>query len=139
MRDALDEGSTTPLIEAIVNQDEEEISFCLDRSSLQIDEPDWAGRTPLMYAGRNGHATTVQVLLQANADADKTEGKQQTVLMLACSDGHEAVVRALLQAGASTLATNVQGETAVSLATKHGHTSCVSLLQAANGQRRVTP
>ena len=102
--DSLEE-ETSPLIDASVNGDEDEIAFCLDRPVLQIDEPDGHGRTPLMYACALGDSTTCRQLLALRHIASprlKITARDRdgcTALMPAAAPPHAEIAAQLLGRG----------------------------------------
>ena len=56
--------------------------------------------TPLFVAAERGHLQVIRLLLEANADKDKTFQDGATPLFIAAQNGHLEVVRLLLEANA---------------------------------------
>lgn len=54
------------------------------------------GKTPLMYAARNGHAQAAKLLLESKALVNMQTAYGKTALMYASTHGHPDVVRVLL-------------------------------------------
>jgi ankyrin repeat family A protein 2 len=72
----------------------------LNEFSVDVDEEDSFGLTPLHWASFYGQITTVQLLLQKGAIVDK-EGKEgETALQLAAAGGHHDTLKILLSEGA---------------------------------------
>ena len=63
------------------------------------------GGTILMFAAQNGHASTVEVLVNAGADVNDVKDDGWTALMLAAQYGHEQTVSSLLDLGRRPLPT----------------------------------
>ncbi|KAI1177031.1 hypothetical protein F4777DRAFT_222673 [Nemania sp. FL0916] len=83
--------------------------------SRKIDGLDSYGRTPMLYAIRNGHATVVGALLEKCVMVDSQVNKM-TLLSHASVQGHEAIVRVLLMHGANVEARDNYGRTPLSYA-----------------------
>src|SRR5947199_973908 len=82
--------------------------FLLEQDSIGIDlqndvdsKDSEYGRTPLLWAARNGHEAVVKLLLATGkADVDSKDSKYgRTPLSWAAENGHEAVVKLLLATG----------------------------------------
>jgi ankyrin repeat protein len=73
------------------------------------------GAVPLEIAAQNGHAETVQILLEARANVNHQNKTGCTALFAAALMGHSEVVKLLLEAGASDIPTKF-GDTALSQA-----------------------
>lgn len=90
----------------------------LKHASLQIDQHDHDGNTPLMLACKGGQGRLVKLCLRkgANINAQNTIG--DTPLHLAAAAGHRAITKHLLQSGASPCIANKAGITAEHLIIK---------------------
>ncbi len=87
----------------------------------------------LVYAAALGDTETVQALIEAGAEIDRsnTQGRETwTPLMYAARGGHKATVRVLLEAGADVNAER-RGTTALKIARSRGHTYLEPLLREA--------
>ncbi len=87
----------------------------------------------LVYAAALGDTETVQALIEAGAQIDRsnTQGRETwTPLMYAARGGHKATVRVLLEAGADVNAER-RGTTALNMAISQGHTHLEPLLREA--------
>ncbi|KAF5324023.1 hypothetical protein D9611_008326 [Ephemerocybe angulata] len=102
---------------------------------IDINAPDTGGRTPLIFAARNGHEAVVKLLLAApgiNVNAANTG--RQIPLSYAASNGHEAVVKLLLAApGIDVNAPDTYGRTPLNCAVEYSREAVVKLLLAAPG------
>ena len=67
------------------------------------------GRTSLYSGAAANHAAVVELLLEADADANKADGQGSSPLMVAAQEGHDAVVEMLLRAG--SMVDQTKGET----------------------------
>ncbi len=81
-----------------------------------------------MFAASNGHADTLQALIDAGADVDDINLAGVTSLMLAVGNGHIGSVKTLLEDGADVHVKSNKGSTALSLAKMQGHHTIVQLL-----------
>ena len=93
------------------------------------EEDFFINRTALIYASKNGHATCVKLLLEAEANVNLKDRDNLTALMHAAGNGHVNCVELLLKAGADLNVNDRDNMTALALATRNGHAGCVRLLQ----------
>ena len=87
----------------------------------------------LVYAAALGDTETVQALIEAGAQIDRsnTQGRETwTPLMYAARGGYKATVKVLLEAGADVNAER-RGTTALKIARSRGHTYLEPLLREA--------
>ncbi len=87
----------------------------------------------LVYAAALGDTETVQALIEAGAEIDRsnTQGRETwTPLMYAARGGHKVTVRLLLEANADVNAER-RGTTALKIARSRGHTYLEPLLREA--------
>ncbi len=76
------------------------VKLLLDKEGVDPDSKDeWCGRTPLLWAARNGHEAVVKLLL----DKDGVDPDGLTPLLWATQSGHEAVAKLLQSRGALSL------------------------------------
>ncbi|KAK0704469.1 heterokaryon incompatibility protein-domain-containing protein [Lasiosphaeris hirsuta] len=96
---ALRSAGTYPNHNTVVGPDKEVLSIMgrLVNGFKGTEESvkDWAGRTPLQWAARQGHEAVVKLLLERGADIEAKDWAGRTPLWWAASQGHEAVVRLL--------------------------------------------
>jgi ankyrin repeat protein len=113
---------SAPLLDIAIKHGQfNELHFLL-RNGADPNQPDWEGKTPLMWAiGQCDapHGTRVQILktlLHANADPNKSStGYRYTPLLKAAESGDYEIVGVLLAAGADVKATNSIGFSALHL------------------------
>jgi ankyrin repeat protein len=94
------------------------------------------GMTSLSWACRNGHSSTVDLLLTHGAAADVTDGEGWTPLMWAALGGHASIVETLLSKGAAPCASTTalstglfaQATTGLMMAAHRGHSEVVDVL-----------
>lgn len=82
----------------------------------------------LLVAASKGEVDTVQALITAGAEVDKSDSGGNTALMMAALRGHADVANCLLKAGASIDRACQSGFTALRLASQCGHSSVVVVL-----------
>jgi ankyrin repeat protein len=82
------------------------------------------GRTPLLFAAKEGHDVVVELLLKKDADVNSKDKYGTTPLSYAASGGHVAVLELLLEKGANVHEDN-QG---ISYAASGGHVAVLELL-----------
>ncbi|MCJ1284113.1 Ankyrin repeat domain-containing protein 11 [Xylographa opegraphella] len=75
-----------------------------------LDDPDFAGNTPLQIASLKGNAEVVKMLLEAGCDITCKNIDLDTPLIDACENERTAVVKLLLQAGMDPRQGNARGE-----------------------------
>jgi hypothetical protein len=85
------------LIEAVKAHDLDRVRSLLDRGS-PVDVRDDEGRTPLMWAARQGHFDTAKLLIGCGADVNAKNNRGFVPLMSAASK--PTIARLLLEAGA---------------------------------------
>lgn len=94
-----------------------------------VDVQDNLGRTALLGASENGHATCVELLLGAGASVDVQDNLGKTALHEASRNGCKSCVEQLLRTRDITVDTeNYRGMTARHVASEMGHAACVALL-----------
>ncbi len=83
----------------------------IERDPLAVHQRGWIGDTPLHWSCHNGHAETVQLLLDAGADIEADEINCYGGKPLHWASEHEPhIVKILLERGAAVDATNVHPE-----------------------------
>jgi len=98
-----------------------------DRINIEIkDEKDFW--TPLLWAVRNGHESTVRLLLDRGADIANVNNSKRNALHFAAKKWHESTVRLLLDRGADIANVNNSKRNALHFAAKKRHESTVRLL-----------
>ena len=100
----------------------------LAMTSIDIDQGNSAGKTPLMYAAHHGHSSVARILLNRGADVSVQMDHGFCALHLAAQDGHHAVVVDLLKAGADVETRTSEGATAIGLAAQRGHFEATAAL-----------
>lgn len=114
-------GPANELHDAAYDGSTEQTLALLSRGSIDINEGDPAGWTPLMYGASRGFSRIVEILLNVGADTSVRMESGCTALHLASQDGRLAVVTLLVQAGADLDAINCQGLTQLHLAAGLGN------------------
>ena len=73
-------------------------AFLVESGRFHINQIDYAGNTPLMWAAWNGHEGAVKVLLGCSGvNPEPLDPDGRTPLCLAAESGHEGVVKTLLR------------------------------------------
>lgn len=101
----------------------------LSSDSIDVDQPDPNGFTPLMLATQKGRSLVVKILLDRGANAKIRGPCGNTALHLAARYGHLAVTKMLIAAGAKleALATS-ESVKPLLLASNHGHAEVIKEL-----------
>lgn len=111
--------------------DVDAISALLQKGQHDINERDFKGYSPLMYAAYHGHVKLVSFLLQNGADPNSTDFNENTILMGVCFKGHEEIIELLLEAGANPNLRNKQYQSAIDFAHLFGRLKVVEMLSGA--------
>ncbi|XP_039096321.1 ankyrin repeat domain-containing protein 16 [Hyaena hyaena] len=78
----------------------EAIRFLVSELGMDVDVRATSGHlTALHYAAKEGHVSTIQVLLSLGADINCKDARNRSALHLACAGQHAACVELLLQSG----------------------------------------
>ena len=91
-----------------------------------VNARDEKGRTPLMFAARDGNTEAIRKLLKAGANIEARDNKPGgTALIVAAGNGQTEAIRVLLDAGADIEARDNVGWTALMWAAKNGQTGVI--------------
>ncbi|CAM9295943.1 unnamed protein product [Scytosiphon promiscuus] len=100
----------------------------LSKGSIDIDQGDPHGFTPLMCAAVNGYSGVVRALLNKGADVTIVSSEGATALHASAQDGHVTVTKMLVEAGAYLEARSPQGATPLHMAAANGHSRVMRVL-----------
>ena len=101
------------------------------RGSIEVNQRNNTGWTPLMLAAQEGHSGVAEILLARKADVSMAEDSGYTALHLSAQEGHLTVTKYLISAGADVAARRPEGATPLHLASQHGHSEVmVALIEA---------
>jgi len=114
------------------------VAALIGMESYDVNEGDFGGHTPLIWAACNGHSEAVKMLLgleEVKPDAPNIWGN--TPLAYAAANGHEEVVKILLERqDVDPNKPNHSGQTPLSQAACSGHEGVVNILL---GREEVNP
>ena len=96
--------------------------------TVSVDEPQPDGTTALHWAVHHGHAPTVRLLLDKNADANAVTRYDIHVLSIACAANNDEIVKLLLAAGAKPNTALPGGETPMMTAARTGNAKSIAHL-----------
>jgi len=137
--DKLDErNSNIPLIQAISgeNVDMNKVNQLLKDPKINVNQVDYAGNTPLHFAGYED-AKLVQLLLAAGADVNAKDQYGSTPLLIAIKEHNHEVVKLLLDAGADVNISEQWGDTPLLIALKENNNEVAKLLLKAGAKVNV--
>ena len=108
----------------------EVVKALIEMKCYDINQGDFIGCTPLMWAAQRGNKRVVKLLLaRSDVDPDKPDNDGGTPLSGASSEGHEGVVRQLLaRENVNPNKPDKYGDTPLSGASGGGHEGVVRLL-----------
>ncbi|CAH2275517.1 ankyrin repeat and SOCS box 13 [Pelobates cultripes] len=98
------------------------------RGPIIGDIGNWADRTPVHDASRNGQALQLKELIDSGICVNLVTVDSITPLHEACLNGHTHCVQLLLAAGAQVDARNIDGSTPLCDASAAGSLQCIKLL-----------
>lgn len=81
----------------------------IERNLEPVDPKDGVGQTPLSYAVQSQHASMVQDLLKASANANQADATHDSLLWVAMNLANETIFNLLLSAGADVNFANTHG------------------------------
>jgi uncharacterized protein len=122
-------GATTPLIEAVREQNPAAVNALLDRGA-DVNAAEGDGTTALHWAAERDDAPMIELLLQAGASPTAANRFDVRPLELAANNGNRAAVELLLAAGADANATSRAGQTPLMSAAATGRLEAVEALLA---------
>jgi ankyrin repeat protein len=121
----------TPLLRAAENG-QLSVARLLLEFRADLHARNCCGKTALMVAASQGHASIINLLLAQCSDVNErtfgTEDDGHTALMIAASEGHAAIVGLLLQQRADANAASNSGQTALMESAAQGNLSILQLL-----------
>ena len=111
---------------------DEIVAALIEMQDCDINQRDYMGLTPLIWAARQGNQGTVMLLLtRDDINPDKPDNNSQTPLGWASENGHEEVLRLLLARGdVNPDELDSNSTTPLSWASFYGHEGVVRLLLA---------
>ena len=105
------------------------VQCLIHKGGVEIDVPDFDGRTPLLKPCREGYEAVVRVLLENGADMSLRDHYGRTALRWAVDGGKVTIVRLLLEKGADINAlVDYHGGTALHWAARTGNETITEAL-----------
>ncbi len=118
----------TPLIEAVINNDDITVSNLLKERSLEINKQDNNGYTALFHAVNTGNEYLVKTLLHHNAKMEIEDTSGNRALTIAVWQNKRSIVRILIDNGAKTDIKTKSGKSLIDLAKERKNQSMVEYL-----------
>lgn len=113
----------------------ERTAALLSKASIDVNEPNTKGFTPLIMASQEGHHHVVAMLIEHGARLTAAaSGDKATALMMAAQNGYVIITKLLIDAGAELDASNKYGATALQLAADGGYIGVVEILITAGAK-----
>jgi hypothetical protein len=100
-----------PLHRIVVGLSCADLQTQIDLEPARIDDRDWLGSTPLIWAAARGNQTYLSLLLSRGAQVNVRDSEGRTALHHAATNGSLECIRALLNAGAEPNSTALCGLT----------------------------
>ena len=123
-----DTHGNTPLHQAAFNGQSEIVRSLLSTFPDMTDATNDDGETPLIIACMKGNLAVAKLLLDAGADANRSQLNGNSPLHFAAWSGNKFIGNDLIAAHAQADAQNGNGETPLILAAREGNNEFVSLL-----------
>ena len=97
--------------------------------SVNVDDGDHRGSTPLMYCSLKGYTPVARVLLDKGADVSRTDVEGFSAMHVAAQSGHLEVVKLLMKASRASLdAKMCDGSTPLHLSSQKGNCEVIRTL-----------
>jgi ankyrin repeat protein len=125
--DSKAENGETPLLRAVINENQEIVEFLLCNGA-RLNGFDREGDSELSNAAFSGNLGIVRLLLQNNPNIESKSLEGMTPFLWAAFSGSVEVGRLLFEEGAAISTITNDGETALFFATFFGHISFMELL-----------
>ncbi|OWF54095.1 DNA-binding protein RFXANK-like [Mizuhopecten yessoensis] len=93
-----------------------------------INKPDSAGMTALLWASANGQQATTEFLVEKGADVNVSGKHGENALLLASAGGYTDIVYYLLSLGLDVNYSDESGSTGLMYACYRNHTGCIQAL-----------
>ena len=117
-----------PLHTAALSGSLKKMVALLARGTLDINQGDANGTTPLAYASVKGHSGMVRILLNKGASVSAADSRGYIALHAAAQGGQAIICKMLLEAGADLEATSAENLTPLFLAALLGHSKALGVL-----------
>lgn len=101
--------------------------------TIDVDYQDKDGSTALMHASTGGFSEIVGILVNCNADVNKSNSRSSSPLSVAAANGHPEIVHLLLQVEADVNVEDHFGSTSLTLACMNGHEDVIQVLLGTQG------
>eukprot|EP01119_Soliformovum_irregulare_P002835 TRINITY_DN13093_c0_g1_i1.p1 TRINITY_DN13093_c0_g1~~TRINITY_DN13093_c0_g1_i1.p1 ORF type:complete len:675 (+),score=159.41 TRINITY_DN13093_c0_g1_i1:188-2212(+) len=127
---AKDQFGSTPLHLSSFWGKKDCVQILVNSPGIELDCTDVFNRTPLFYAGRNGHCDILRLLIARGADINIKTDNGETALMKATVYGHMECVKFICEHPAVRLedGDSTNGNTPLHIAASRGDISCIQFL-----------
>ena len=117
------------LIDEIRNGNTDRVRALLCDTSIDLEQGDENGLSPLLMAAHKGHYEIAKLLIERGADVNYNKHNHRySALMFAAIGGHKRLVNLLLESGADVTQTNSVNRTCSQLAAFVGQTDIVVMI-----------
>nr|WP_263323537.1 M48 family metallopeptidase [Neobacillus sp. Marseille-Q6967] len=121
-------GELTPLMEAVINGDTDEVTRLLEEGADPNEQEPEVGATALIIAADNDQTEAARILLENGADPNLADPYGYTPLMSAVFMENKEMVELLLDAGADPHLENDEGMTAITYAEDFEYTELLEMM-----------
>ncbi|CAM9466088.1 unnamed protein product, partial [Ectocarpus fasciculatus] len=121
-------GPTNQLHKAAYQGSADRVDALLSTGSVDINQGNPKGWTPLMLATEKGHSRVAQNLLEKGANVSVVGDGGFTALLASAQSGQQAIAKMLVKACANLESADIDGSTPLHVAAQGGHSGVMRVL-----------